>query len=243
MLEWLIKDQIKNDSSIEYQIGFQDPGTDWMYAIIDLHDNIVFYLIILSVLILWFLTSSVYNKDRLLYLSHGDLIEVIWTITPALLLWIIGIPSLKLLYMMDEILDSEITIKITGYQWYWQYQYSDYESDITFDSFMIQENDLSLGDLRQLTVDNHLVLPIYTNIRLLITANDVIHSFAIPSLALKLDAIPGRLNSVGLIINRISYFYGQCSELCGPLHGAMPILIQSVNLPQYLNFLNSQLTE
>eukprot|EP00842_Homolaphlyctis_polyrhiza_P001844 jgi/Hompol1/2660/HPOL_006102-RA len=226
-----------NDYPLPFNIGFQDPGSDWMLAIIDLHDNIIFYLIILSFLVGWFLITSLLNKDHLAYLHHGDFIEVIWTITPAIILWIIGIPSLKLLYMMDEILDSEITIKITGYQWYWNYEYSDYSDHIAFDSFMKSENDLLDGELRQLTVDSNLVLPIGVNLRLLITANDVIHSFAVPSLAIKLDAIPGRLNSVGLIINRVSHYYGQCSELCGVMHSAMPICIQAVQIADYISFI------
>ena len=183
---------------------------------------------------------------HLKYLSHGNLIEVIWTISPAMILWLIGLPSLKLLYMMDEILDAEITIKAIGFQWGWTYNYGDYtDSDegLTFDSFMIAENDLEFGELRQLTVDNYLVLPINTSIRLIITSNDVIHSFALPSLGIKCDALPGRLNSVGFIINRPSILFGQCSELCGVLHSAMPIGIKAVNLPQYLEFLATNLAE
>lgn len=141
---------------------------------------------------------------------------------------------------MDEILDAEITIKAIGNQWYWSYEYTDYiDTDINYDSFLISENDLELGDLRLLTVDNYLVLPVNTSIRLLVTSNDVIHCFALPSLGIKCDAIPGRLNSAGLIFTRPSTFYGQCSELCGILHGFMPIGIHAVNLNSYINFLSS----
>lgn len=140
---------------------------------------------------------------------------------------------------MDEILDTEITVKAIGNQWYWSYEYTDLDLNINFDSFLIADSDLILGDLRLLTVDNYLILPINTSIRLLITSNDVIHSFAIPSLAIKCDAIPGRLNSTGLIFTRPSTYYGQCSELCGILHGFMPIGIHAVNLNSYLNFLNT----
>ena len=141
---------------------------------------------------------------------------------------------------MDEILDAEITVKAIGNQWYWSYEYTDYtDVDINYDSFLVNEDDLELGDLRLLTVDNYLVLPVNTSIRLLVTSNDVIHSFALPSLAIKCDAIPGRLNSAGLIFTRPSTFYGQCSELCGILHGFMPIGIHAVNLNSYINFLSS----
>jgi len=182
------------------------------------------------------------------HLHHGNTLELLWTITPAVILWAIGLPSLRLLYMMDEILDPELSVKVMGNQWYWSYEYSDYVNDpgsddqgisISFDSFMIGDNDLELGDLRVLSVDQYLVLPINTSIRLLISSNDVIHSFALPSLALKADAIPGRLNSTGLIINRPSTYYGQCSELCGVMHGFMPIGLQAVTIPSYLNWVES----
>ena len=227
------------DSPLFGQMGFQDPASEWMYGIINLHDSIIFYLIILASIVIWFTIAALTSKDHLTYLAHGDLIEVIWTITPTIILWLIGIPSLILLYLLDEIIDAEITVKITGNQWYWNYEYSDYENTIEFDSFLVSDNDLELGQLRQLTVDNSLVLPVNTNIRLLITSNDVLHSFAIPSLAIKCDAIPGRLNSTGLIITRNSQFYGQCSELCGILHGFMPIHLNAVSLPEYINWLKT----
>jgi len=228
-------------------LGFQDPASNWMIGIIDLHDNIMFYLIIIFLLVTWMFISILIapkGTNHYKYLSHGNLIEVIWTISPAIILWMIGLPSLKLLYMMDEILDAEITIKAIGFQWGWTYNYGDYSNDdegITFDSFMIGEEDLEDGDFRRLAVDNYLVLPINTSIRLIITSNDVIHSFAIPSLGIKCDALPGRLNSVGFVINRPTILFGQCSELCGVLHSAMPIGIKAVNLPQYLEFINSEL--
>jgi len=187
----------------------------------------MFYLIILLILVVWFLISGLINTNYV-QIAHGNLIELIWTLTPAGILWGIGLPSLKLLYMMDEILDSELTIKAIGNQWYWNYELTDKEN-VIIESYMLDDDSLELGDLRLLTVDNELVLPINTNIRLLVTSNDVIHSFAVPSLGLKSDAIPGRLNATGLIINRTSNYYGQCSELCGVLHGFMPISIKAVN--------------
>ncbi|KAJ3084750.1 hypothetical protein HDU99_004896 [Rhizoclosmatium hyalinum] len=142
-----------------------------------------------------------------------------------------------------EVLDAEITVKAIGSQWYWSYEYTDYVesngSTIAFDSFMIDEASLEMGDQRQLTVDNALVLPVNTSIRILVSSNDVIHSFAIPSLALKADCLPGRLNSLGLIINRPGVFYGQCSELCGANHGFMPISLKAVTIPSYINFLEA----
>nr|YP_009659028.1 cytochrome c oxidase subunit 2 [Spizellomyces sp. 'palustris']QCQ69026.1 cytochrome c oxidase subunit 2 [Spizellomyces sp. 'palustris'] len=214
--------RIYADYAEAWATGFQDPASDWMYAIIDLHDRIIFYLLIVLAVVVWFLVSSMLNTDHMAHLHHGNALELLWTITPAVILWAIGLPSLRLLYMMDEILDPELSVKVMGSQWFWSYEYSDYVDNgvsIAFDSFMVSDADLELGDLRTLAVDNYLVLPINTSIRLLISSNDVIHSFALPSLAIKADAIPGRLNSTGLIINRPSTFYGQCSELCGVLHG------------------------
>ncbi len=199
----------------------------------------MFYLIVIFIVVSWFLISGLTNKNYV-NIAHGNLIELIWTLTPAGILWGIGLPSLKLLYMMDEILDSEITVKAIGNQWYWNYELTD-KNDVIIESYMLDDASLTEGDIRLLTVDNELVLPVNTSIRLLVTSNDVIHSFAVPSLGLKSDAIPGRLNATGLIINRTSYYYGQCSELCGVLHGFMPIAIHAVTLPEYLNFLNEQI--
>jgi cytochrome c oxidase subunit 2 len=232
------------DSPINYSYSFQDPASQWMLGIIRLHDFIIFYLIILLVIVLWMSVSLMFNKDYLANLAHGNLIELIWTITPSVILWLIGIPSLKLLYMMDEILDSEVTVKAIGNQWFWTYEYSDYVTDsnetISFDSFMVADDDLALGELRTLTVDNYLVLPINTSLRVLLTSNDVIHSFAIPSLGIKADCLPGRLNSMGFVINRESVFYGGCSELCGSLHHGKPIGIRAVSLKDYLAFITAE---
>jgi cytochrome c oxidase subunit 2 len=228
------------DSPINFSYGFQDPATQWKLAIIDLHDNIVFYLIIILTIVIWFLISGIYNKDHLANINHGNLIEVIWTITPAMILWIIGLPSLKLLYLMDEILDAELTVKAIANQWYWSYEYTDNDGNNAFDSFMIADDDLELGNLRELTVDNYLILPINSSIRILVSSNDVIHSFAVPSLGIKADCYPGRLNSLGIVINRESIFYGGCSELCGALHHAMPIGIKAVKLSEYLSYNNKK---
>jgi cytochrome c oxidase subunit 2 len=171
------------------------------------------------------------------------LIELIWTITPALVLIAIAFPSFKLLYLLDEVIDPVITVKSIGNQWFWSYEYSDYVNDtgetIEFDSYMVPDSELEPGQLRLLEVDNRVILPVDTHIRFIVTARDVIHSFAVPSLGIKLDALPGRLNQTSVILNREGVFYGQCSELCGILHGFMPIVIQSVSLDKYLAFISS----
>ena len=230
------------DYPLVYALGFQDPATNWMYAIVELHDQIIFFLLILQVIVGWFQTSAQTNKDHLSSLAHGNQMEQIWTITPAGILWAIGLPSLKLLYMMDEIQDAEITVKAIANQWYWQFEYTDYaEGAIAFDSYMTTEDSQELGDQRNLTVDNSQVLPVNTSIRIQVTSQDVIHAFAIPSQALKVDALPNRLNSLGLIINRPSTYYGQCSELCGVMHGFMPIALKAVVLPEYIVWLETNI--
>lgn len=172
--------------------------------------------------------------------THNTIIELIWTSIPSLILVLIAIPSFGLLYAMDDMMDPEITVKAIGNQWYWNYEYSDYiekslnNSSINFDSYMIPENELSFGNLRLLEVDNTIVLPTKVFIRVNITATDVLHSWAIPSLGVKADAVPHRINSVSMYIQRPGTFYGQCSEICGVNHGFMPIVIKAVDINSYL---------
>lgn len=184
------------------------------------------------------------GQDLLINLRDSERLELAWTIAPAILLWLIAIPSLYSIYLQDEIYDPQVTVKAIASQWFWSYEYSDYVSptnpeSIAFDSFLLPDSDLPFGDLRQLALDQYLVLPIQTSIRFLISSNDVIHSFTVPSLGFKADAIPGRLNAASVFITRPGLYFGQCSELCGALHSAMPIGIQAVNLPHYLSFIHS----
>lgn len=151
-----------------------------MFAIIDLHDRIIFYLVILLVVVVWFLISGLLNPDHLAHLHHGNLLELFWTLSPAGILWAIGLPSLRLLYLMDEVLDASVTVKAIGNQWYWSYEYTDFvDHDLTvaFDSFMLDDDSLEPGDLRLLAVDSYLVLPVNTSIRLLVSSTDVIYLF------------------------------------------------------------------
>ena len=230
---------IMADSPIAGGIYFQDPGSNWMYAIRDLHDRIIYYMLIILLVVMVFQISAFKNKDHQANLQHGNKIELIWTIIPAGILWLIGLPSQKLLYIMDSLIYPEQTVKAIGSQWFWTYELTDYEEKPSIDSYLIPEAELEEGDQRNQAVDNNLVLPINTSIRVLVTSNDVIHSLAIPSLAIKLDAIPGRLNSTGVIINREATYYGQCSELCGIGHSAMPIGIIASTLDNYLVWLKS----
>jgi cytochrome c oxidase subunit 2 len=179
------------------------------------------------------------------YTVHNTKLEIIWTIIPTIILIFIAVPSFILLYSLDEVINPSITLKAIGHQWYWSYEYSDYteENSINFDSYMITENDLEIGQFRLLEVDNRIVLPVNTHIRVLITAGDVLHSWAVPSMNVKADAVPGRLNQLTLFIKRPGVYYGQCSELCGVNHAFMPIVIEAVSLWNYSNWLSSRFSE
>jgi cytochrome c oxidase subunit 2 len=178
---------------------------------------------------------------------HGTAIEIAWTVTPSLILVLIAVPSFALLYSMDEVVDPAVTLKCIGHQWYWTYEYSDYatadDTSIVYDSYMIPEDDLEAGQLRLLEVDNRVVLPVNTHIRVIITGADVLHSWAVPSLAVKCDGVPGRLNQVSMYIDREGIFYGQCSELCGVNHGFMPIVVEAVSLDDYVAWVAAKLEE
>lgn len=169
---------------------------------------------------------------------EGQTIEVVWTVIPAVTLIFIALPSLRLLYLLDEVNDPTITLKVIGHQWYWRYEYSDF-NQVEFDSYIIPLDDLELGGFRLLEVDNNIVLPILTQIRAIVTAADVLHSWAIPALGVKIDGTPGRLNQVSFYINRAGLFYGQCSEICGANHRFMPIVIESVSAKWFLNWIKS----
>lgn len=241
------------DNAIPWQYGFQDSGTSIHEGIISLHNYILFYLVIIGFGVLWVIGSVLLNftgnKSQLVYKysNHGTLIELIWTITPALILILIAFPSFKLLYIMDEVISPSITVKIIGHQWYWSYEYSDFIGDdgkkIDFDSYMLTEDDLEYGSLRILEVDNRLVVPVNTQIRFIINSSDVIHNFAVPALGLKVDCVPGRLNATSILIERNGTYYGMCSELCSVGHAFIPIVIQAVSPDDYISWISVMASE
>ena len=198
------------------------------------------YSITITIGILVFISFAIFylrtNQLIHLRLTKGSFIEIIWTVVPAVILIIIAIPRLLLLYWIDEIYDPFLTVKVIAHQWYWTYEYRDF-IDLEFDSYIIPENDLKIGDKRNLEVDNRLVLPINETIRLLITSADVIHSWAVPRLGVKIDAVPGRLNQIQLFRNRVGVFYGQCSEICGANHSFIPIAVEIITLKDFLEWL------
>nr|AER54596.1 cytochrome c oxidase subunit 2 [Nemopsis bachei] len=228
-----------NDSMEPSQLHFPDAASPIAERLMFFHDNVMFIIILIVVLVGWIMISSITNKHFYKYLVEGTVIEIVWTVVPAIILVFIALPSLQLLYSMDEVIDPSLTIKAIGHQWYWSYEYSDTEGDsIEFDSYMVPTSDLEEGELRLLEVDNRVVVPVNTQVRVVITGADVIHCFAVPSLGVKADAIPGRLNQVSFLVKRPGLYYGQCSEICGSDHSFMPIVIEGVSQEKFVNWIS-----
>jgi heme/copper-type cytochrome/quinol oxidase subunit 2 len=262
MLSFLFMDATNN-----WQFGFQDPGSELMEGIINLHHDIMFFLIWVMVVVSFLMFNFIIGKSSFsdtvnifdqgsiknldttsnsqeklsielpTEIQHNTFLEIVWTLIPCFILLLIAVPSFSLLYAIEDFNIIESTIKIIGNQWYWSYEIPGEVFEKKFDSVMILEEDLTEGTLRLLEVDNRLKLPVERQLRLFITSTDVLHSFAVPSLAVKLDACPGRLNQVALWIKRTGIYYGQCSEICGIKHAYMPIVIEAVFMEDYLEWL------
>nr|YP_009538119.1 cytochrome c oxidase subunit II [Limenitis lorquini]AYN60901.1 cytochrome c oxidase subunit 2 [Limenitis lorquini] len=218
-------------------LNYQNSASPLMEQIIFFHDHTLIILIMITILVSYLMISLFFNKYINRFLLEEQMIELIWTILPAITLIFIALPSLRLLYLLDELNNPLITLKSIGHQWYWSYEYSDF-NNIEFDSYMIKSDD-NLNNFRLLDVDNRITLPMNNQIRILITATDVIHSWTIPSLGVKVDANPGRLNQTSFFINRPGIFYGQCSEICGANHSFMPIVIESISIKNFINWINN----
>nr|YP_010567283.1 cytochrome c oxidase subunit II [Nesodiprion zhejiangensis]UZC33512.1 cytochrome c oxidase subunit 2 [Nesodiprion zhejiangensis] len=217
-------------------ISFQDANSPTMEQLINFHDYTMIILILITMSIMYLMTTLILNKFINKNLLNKQNIEIIWTITPAVMLILIAFPSIHLLYLTDEINKPLITIKIIGHQWYWTYEYSDFKN-IEFDSYMNKY--LNNNSFRLLDVDNNMIVPLNTQIRLIITSNDVIHSWAMPNLGKKLDAIPGRLNQTSILVTRPGLMFGQCSEICGANHSFMPIVVESTPMMFFLKWISS----
>ncbi len=216
-----------------WQMGMQPAATPVMESIQDFHNLllVIIFAIALFVTALLAYVMLRFNEKANPTPSkttHNTLLEVFWTVVPILILIVIAVPSFRLLYYMDKSQKPEMTVKVTGSQWYWTYNYPD-QGNFTFDSLMIPDSDLKPGQLRLLEVDNRVVVPVDTDIRVLITANAVIHSWAVPALGIKTDAVPGRINETWMRITKPGVYYGQCSELCGINHGFMPIAVEALS--------------
>nr|AIS86055.1 cytochrome oxidase subunit II [Tivia sp. 1 DJGI-2006] len=212
-------------------INLQESASPIMEQLIQFHDHTLMIMLMILMIVSYMMISLLLNSYINRFLLEGQMIEVIWTILPAIILIFIAIPSLRLLYLMDEINNPTITLKVIGHQWYWNYEYSDF-MNIEFDSYMLPQNE---SIFRLLDVDNRLSLPMNTSVRVVITAADVLHSWTVPSLGIKADATPGRLNQVSFMISRPGVYFGQCSEICGANHSFMPIVIESIPIKSFMS--------
>nr|YP_009485353.1 cytochrome c oxidase subunit II [Theretra japonica]AVR43438.1 cytochrome c oxidase subunit II [Theretra japonica]UMR55041.1 cytochrome c oxidase subunit 2 [Theretra japonica] len=219
-------------------LNLQNSTSPLMEQIIFFHDHTLIILIMITILVGYLMLNLFFNKYINRFLLEGQMIEMIWTILPTITLIFIALPSLRLLYLLDELNNPLITLKSIGHQWYWSYEYSDFHN-IEFDSYMIPSNELNSNNFRLLDVDNRIILPMNNQIRIMVTATDVIHSWTIPSLGVKVDANPGRLNQTNFFINRPGIYYGQCSEICGANHSFMPIVIESISIKNFINWINN----
>nr|YP_009343060.1 cytochrome c oxidase subunit 2 [Pacifastacus leniusculus]APS87287.1 cytochrome c oxidase subunit 2 [Pacifastacus leniusculus] len=219
-------------------LGFQDSASPLMEQLIFFHDHTMVVLILITTFVGFIMFYLGFNFFINRFLLESQEIEIIWTILPAIILIFIAFPSLRLLYLLDEVNSPGITLKTVGHQWYWSYEYSDF-LNLEFDSYMMPSSDLLYSGFRLLDVDNRVILPMNSQVRMLISAADVIHSWTVPSLGMKADAIPGRLNQISFFISRPGLFFGQCSEICGANHSFMPIVIESVTVNSFLNWVSS----
>lgn len=221
------------------QLGFQDAASPIISILIGFHDHAILVLTIVITFVGYAILALIINKYSCRNILEAQEVETIWTILPAITLLFLALPSLRLLYLIDEVGDPQVTIKTIGHQWYWRYEFSDFEHEVQFDSYIVPTEDLVPGQFRLLEVDNRAVLPINTEIRVLTTGADVIHSWAVPRLGIKADAIPGRLNQIGVTITRPGVYYGQCSEICGANHSFIPIAIEAVSYNTFISWIDS----
>lgn len=221
------------------QLRLQDAASPVIAQLITFHDHAIAIITLIITLVGYGLFSLCLNRFSRRYIFEAQAIETIWTVLPAVILLFLALPSLRLLYLIDEVSGPSLTLKTIGHQWYWSYEYSDFNK-LDFDSYIVPTDELRPGQYRLLEVDNRAVVPIYSEVRLLVTAADVIHSWTIPRLGIKVDAIPGRLNQLGFTLTRPGVFYGQCSEICGANHSFMPIVIESVDTESFINWISSK---
>ena len=239
---FLVSFEAFGKQATDWQLSFQNPATDLMGSVVGLHNIIliVMTLVTLFVLFLLFYVSFRFSAKRNPIPStrtHNTVVEVLWTAIPIVILVVLAIPSFKLLYQQEKSENYDMTVKVIGHQWYWEYEYPDH-GDFYFESYMVQDADLQDGDLRLLTVDNPLVIPANKNIQILITAGDVLHSWAVPSMGLKTDAVPGRLNETWVNVKEPGIYRGQCSEICGSGHGFMPVVVKVLPESEFIAWAN-----
>nr|YP_009024193.1 cytochrome c oxidase subunit II [Nipponnemertes punctatula]AGL46771.1 cytochrome c oxidase subunit II [Nipponnemertes punctatula] len=218
--------------------GFQDASSPLMEQLIFFHDHAMLVIILIISLVGYMAFSLVTGKYSGRFLLEYQEVEAVWTVLPGIVLIFLAFPSLRLLYLLDEVNSSSLTIKVVGHQWYWSYEYSDF-FDVEYDSYMLAEDGLVIGENRLLEVDHRTLVPSLVDVRVLVSAADVLHSWTVPSLGVKADAVPGRLNQLSFFCSRVGVFYGQCSEICGANHSFMPIVLESVNMGTFVSWVKS----
>lgn len=223
-----------------WQLGFQPAASPVMERIVGFHDWLLIVITVITIFVLVLMVYVMIKFNARVHpvpskTTHNTILEVAWTVVPILILVVIAVPSFKLLYYSDSAVDAEMTIKAVGNQFFWSYEYPDH-GDLTFDAVIVDEEDLGEGQPRLLTTDNAVVVPVNTTVRLLLTANDVIHAWAMPAFGVKADAVPGRLNETWFSANKEGVYYGQCSELCGTNHGFMPIMVKVVSKTDFADW-------
>nr|WKU83955.1 cytochrome c oxidase subunit II [Hypselosyrphus sp.] len=222
-------------------LNLQNSNSPLMEQLMFFHDHTMLILIMITILVSYMMIMLFPNTLKNRYLLHGQTIEMIWTLLPTIILLFIALPSLRLLYLMDEINEPLLTLKTIGHQWYWSYEYTDF-LNIEFNSYMMPMNEFNNNNnnnFRLLDVDNRVILPMNTQIRILTTSTDVIHSWTIPSLGVKIDSSPGRLNQTNFFMNRPGLSFGQCSEICGMNHSFMPIVIESISPQLFIKWISN----
>nr|QEP09178.1 cytochrome c oxidase subunit II [Aphaena discolor nigrotibiata] len=205
-----------------------------MEQLLTFHDHTMMILLSITMMVTIMMSTMMKNKLSNNLLTENQHMETIWTTMPAIILVFIAIPSIKILYLMEEMINPSITIKTMGHQWYWSYEYSDSEK-LEFESYMKPHE--NLDSFRLLETDNRVTVPFKTQMRLIVSSSDVIHSWTIPSMGMKMDAVPGRLNQISMIISNTGLFFGQCSEICGMNHSFMPITLESVNMKTFIEWM------
>nr|AIT58423.1 cytochrome c oxidase subunit 2 [Coptotermes acinaciformis acinaciformis] len=218
-------------------MSLQDGASPIMEQLVFFHDHVLMIMLMITTTVSYMMITLIRNKQTSRFMLEGQMIETTWTIAPAIILVFIAMPSLRLLYLMDEVHNPSLTLKAVGHQWYWSYEYSDF-TKLEFDSYMIPQEEQQESTFRLLDTDNRIVLPMNSPIRMIVTAADVLHSWTIPSLGVKTDATPGRLNQTSFSISRPGILYGQCSEICGANHSFMPITIESVPAKYFINWIS-----
>lgn len=235
-----------NDAPLYSQYGIQASASPALTSMISFHHYLLVVLTVIGICVFHLLhyiftnySSDKHTAAEKLNFSHSHDLEIGWTVIPAGILLFLALPSFSLLYSLDESINALLTLRVIGHQWYWSYEYEDenFGLALDYDSYMINHNDLKAGMFRCLEVDNRVFLPINTHINVLVTSSDVLHSWAVPSLGVKLDACPGRISEISLYAQRCSTFYGQCSEICGINHGFMPIVVTTKSLRSFYNWL------